>query len=126
MMASATPPTIQRCLTTKRPQGTQPWPELEVRRRKPIRSSRGAMVARITGRRVIATSTEMSGMRRPPYPMLRRKGTGSTTRARRPMATAMPLKITAAPACCMVWSTASSGSRPAARSSRQRITISSE
>ncbi len=59
-------PTIQRCLTTNRPHGTQPWPALEVRREKPILSRRGAMVARITGRRVIATSTLMIGISRPP------------------------------------------------------------
>ena len=42
------------------------------------------------------------------------------------MATAMPLKITALPACSIVSITASKRSRPAATSSRQRITISSE
>ncbi len=58
--------------------------------------------------------------------MLRRKGTGSTTIASRPMATAMPLKMTALPACSIVSTTASMRSRPLATSSRQRITMSSE
>ncbi len=57
--------------------------------------------------------------------MLRRKGTGRTTRARRPIATAMPLKMTARPAWSIVSRTASSGLRPLAVSSRQRMTISS-
>ncbi len=58
--------------------------------------------------------------------MLRRNGTGSTTIAIRPIATAMPLKMTARPACSIASATAAFFSLPAAISSRQRITISSE
>ena len=65
-MIRATPPTMYRCFTTNRPHGTHPWPALDVRRRKPQLSSRGPIVARITGSRVVAISTLTSGISIPP------------------------------------------------------------
>jgi len=58
--------------------------------------------------------------------MLRRNGTGSRTRASRPTATVPPLVTTARPAVAMARRTAASRSWPAASSSRQRVTTSSE
>ena len=89
-------------------------------------SIRGPAVARITGSSVIATSTETSGTSTPPYPTLRRNGTGSTIIDSSPIATVSPEKITARPACSMATATASAFGRPAERSSRQRLTTSSE
>ena len=58
--------------------------------------------------------------------MLRMNGTGSTTSASRPIATVMPLKRTAWPAVSIASTTASWFSLPWSRSSRQRVTKSSE
>ncbi len=58
-------------------------------------------------------------------PMLRRNGTGRTTRASSEIATVVPLKTTAEPACCIALRTADSFDSPASRrSSRQRATTS--
>ena len=78
-----------------------------------------------TGSRVSATATLTSGMSIPPYPTLRRKGSGRATSARRPIATVVPLKTTARPAVAIARATASSPWRPCARSSRHRTTTSS-
>ena len=59
-------------------------------------------------------------------PMLRMNGTGMTTSASRPMATVAPDATTARPAVFMVRTMASSPSYPCARSSRHRVTMSSE
>ena len=58
--------------------------------------------------------------------MLRRNGNGTTTRAARETATVTPLNTTEWPAVATAVRTAVSLSAPAARSSRQRITMSSE
>ena len=78
-----------------------------------------------TGSNVMATATLTAGMSRPANPMLRRNGTGSTTSARRPMATVMPEATTALPAVAIARTTASSPSAPRAFSSRHRVTMSS-
>ena len=65
-IASAIAPTTQRRRTTRRPQGTQPWPVFVVRRPKPTRSSLGPMESSTTGRSVIPTSTLTRGMSMPP------------------------------------------------------------
>ena len=75
---------------------------------------------------MIAASTLTRGISMPPTPTLRRNGSGSATSAQRPMATVVPLKTTAWPAVSIARCTAAALSRPAARSSRQRVTISSE
>ena len=62
----------------------------------------------------------------PPRPMLRRNGTGTTTRATRLIATVTPEANTAWPAVFIATTTASSLLSPWARSSRQRETSSSE
>ena len=89
-------------------------------------SSRGPAVARITGSSVTATSTETSGTSTPPYPTLRSMGTGKTIMDSSPIATVSPENTTARPACSIASVTASSLARPAARSSRHRLTTSSE
>ncbi len=58
--------------------------------------------------------------------MERRKGTGMTTSATRPIATVRPLNSTAWPADSIEATIASWFSRPWARSSRHRVTISNE
>ena len=86
----------------------------------------GPTDARITGSSVVATSTETSGTSTPPYPTLRSIGTGSTIIDSSPIATVSPENTTARPACCIATATASAFSRPAERSSRHRLTTSSE
>ena len=78
------------------------------------------------GSNVSTTATLTSGMSMPPMPMLRRNGTGTTRSATRLIATVTPEASTACPAVAMATTTASSLSRPWARSSRQRDTSSSE
>ena len=80
----------------------------------------------MAGSSVAVTSTETSGMSMPPRPMLRSPGTGSTTRASRPTPTVSPEKTTALPAVFIAAITAELLSRPCARSSRHRVTTSSE
>ena len=75
------------------------------------RSSRGPIVARTTGSSVIATATLTSGISMPAMPMLRRNGTGRATSASSEIATVVPLKTTARPACCMALTTAASFAR---------------
>ena len=75
-------------------------------------STRGPMLPRIAGVSVRVTSTLASGIRAPPYPMLRMKGTGSTTSASSPIATVIPLNSTAWPAVSIAATTASWLSRP--------------
>ncbi len=59
-------------------------------------------------------------------PMLRRNGTGRTTSASSEIATVVPLKTTAEPACCIALRTAVSFVTFGCwRSSRQRTTTSS-
>ncbi len=72
------------------------------------------------------TAVLTSGMSMPPMPMLRSSGTGITSRAHRLMATVPALATTACPAYSIATTTASWLSRPCARSSRQRLTTSSE
>jgi hypothetical protein len=90
------------------------------------RSIRGPTAARIAGVRVIVASVLMSGMRMPPTPIERRKGTLSAVSDNRPIATAAPEKTTEWPACSTAIITALWLSRPWSRSSRQRVTTSSE
>ena len=73
-----------------------------------------------------ATSTETSGTSTPPYPTLRSMGTGSTIMDSSPIATVSPENTTARPACSIAMATASALACPAARSSRHRLTTSSE
>ncbi len=87
---------------------------------------RGPMPPRIAGVRVSVVSTLVSGMSAPPMPMLRMNGTGSTISASRPIATVTPLNTIALPAVCIATTTASWFSRPWSRSSRHRLTNSSE
>ena len=89
-------------------------------------SSRGPAVARMTGSSVIATTTDTSGTSTPAKPTLRSIGTGSTISDSSPMPTVSPENTTDRPACAIAAATAASLSRPAARSSRHRVTTSSE
>ena len=73
-----------------------------------------------------AVATLSSGMSSPPKPMLRRNGSGTSTRAARDTATVKPLKTTLRPAVAIARRTASSLSSPPARSSRHRVTTSRE
>ncbi len=124
-MTTATPVAIQRRCTMVRPQSSQnrlavfSW-------RMCGQSTRGPMVLRKAGSSVVATPTETSGMSMPPTPIERRNGTGMTTSATRPMATVSPLNTTARPAVTMAFSTAWWLVIPLVRSSRQRVTMSSE
>ena len=83
-------------------------------------------MASTTGRNVVATATDTSGTSTPPMPTLRSIGTGSTIMDSSPMATVSPENTTARPAWFIARSTAVWLSRPAARSSRHRLTTSSE
>ena len=67
-----------------------------------------------------------SGMSIVPTPMLRRKGTGSRMSDSRPIATVAPLSSTALPARSAAAPIAASLLRPRPRSSRHRMTTSSE
>jgi hypothetical protein len=89
-------------------------------------SIRAPIAARVAGRSVSETATETSGINIPPTPMLRIAGTGSTISATRPIPTVTPESSTARPAVATAATTASWFVRPLARSSRQRVTISSE
>ncbi len=71
-------------------------------------SNLGPIVARTTGRSVIATATLTSAIISPAMPMLRMNGTGRTRSASNEIATVVPLKTTAEPACCIAFRTASS------------------
>ncbi len=75
---------------------------------------------------MIATATLTSAIIRPAMPMLRRAGIGTARSASSEIATVVPLKTTAEPACCIAFRTAASfvvfG---CCRSSRQRTTTSS-
>lgn len=88
-------------------------------------SSRGPAWSRMTGRRVVDTATLISGTSRPARPMLRRNGTGVNASAARLTVTVIPEKTTELPAVAAATMTASRLDRPAARSSRQRVTTSS-
>jgi len=72
---------------------------------------------------VTATPTLTSAISRPAMPMVRMNGTGKARSASSEIATVVPLKTTAEPACCIAFRTAASfvtfGS---CRSSRQRTT----
>ena len=65
------------------------------------------MVARRAGSRVSATATDTIGMRNPANPMVGRKVTGRTTRARRLIPTVKPENTTARPAELIARATAS-------------------
>jgi hypothetical protein len=80
----------------------------------------------MTGSKVTATRTETSGTSTPPMPTLRSIGTGSTIMDSSPIATVRPENTTARPAWFIASVTASALARPAARSSRHRLTTSSE
>jgi hypothetical protein len=125
--ASAAPESsaaLQRWRTTKRAHAVQPRLAWSVRRVW-RRSRRGPIVASTTGSSVIATATLTSGISMPAMPRLRRNGTGSATSASSEMATVVPLRTTARPACSMAFTTASWSVAPRWRSSRQRTTTSS-
>ena len=124
-MTSAEAAATNRCFTIKRAQAVQP------RDARPSwrifgQSTRGPMLDSIAGSSVSTTATLTSGMNMPPMPMLRRNGTGTTTRASRLIATVTPEATTAWPAVFIAMITASSLSWPCSRSSRQRDTSSSE
>ena len=116
------PAATQRWRTTVRTQAVQVRLARSSRRRRG-QSSLGPTVARTTGRRVVATATLTSATSNPAMPKLRRNGTGRARRTRSAMATVVPLKTTAEPACVIAWRTATSLLTPSCRcSSRQRIT----
>jgi hypothetical protein len=72
---------------------------------------------------VTATATLTSAIISPATPMLRMNGTGSASTASNEIATVVPLKTTAVPACCIAFRTAISLETPGCcRSSRQRTT----
>jgi hypothetical protein len=89
-------------------------------------NSLGPVALSRAGTRVSDVATLKSGMSSPPRPMLRRNGSGTSTRAAKETATVTPLKRTDRPAVLIAARTAASLSRPVASSSRQRVTISSE
>ena len=89
-------------------------------------STLGPIVDSSAGSKVSTTATLTSGINMPPRPMLRRKGTGTSSSATRLIATVTPDASTACPAVFTATTTASSLLRPCARSSRQRDTSSSE
>ena len=115
----------QRWRTTRRAQADQPRLARASRRLRG-QSSRGPIVASTTGSSVTATATLTSAISRPAMPMLRRNGTGRATSASSEIATVVPLKTTAEPACCIALRTAVSFVTFGCwRSSRQRTTTSS-
>ncbi len=89
-------------------------------------TSRGPIDASRAGSSVTEVATLSSGMSSPPSPMLRRNGNGTKTSAASDTATVTPLNTTDRPAVAIAVRTAASLSAPFARSSRQRMTISSE
>jgi hypothetical protein len=89
-------------------------------------SSRRPAVSSSAASNVSAASTLITGISRPVKPTLRRNGTGRAISAARLTATVTPEKNTARPADAIARSTASAGDAPSPRSSRQRVTISSE
>ena len=114
-----------RCGTVNAPRRVQPRLALfSVRIRG--QSSRGPMLARMTGSRVRATATETSGISTPPIPALRRNGTGNDDQREQADPTVSPENSTARPAELIAAWTACSLSCPWARSSRHRVTTSSE
>ncbi len=122
---TATAAATARCRTTSRPQASH-GRLAELSRRSRGQSILGPMPPRMAGSNVVITATEISGMSMPPSPMLRSPGTGSTTRATRPMPTVSPENTTARPAVFIAAITAEVLSCPRARSSRHRVTTSSE
>ena len=88
--------------------------------------SRGPAALSNAGTKVTDVATLSSGISSPPKPMLRRNGSGTSTSAASDTATVTPLSTTLRPAVVIARRTASSLSRPPARSSRQRVTTSSE
>ena len=97
----------QRWRTTRRAQADQARLARASRRLRG-QSSLGPIVASRTGSSVTATATLTSAISRPAMPMLRRNGTGRTTSASSEIATVVPLKTTAEPACCIAFRTACS------------------
>lgn len=89
-------------------------------------SSFGPSFDSTAGSRVSATSVAVEGMNRPDMPMPRTSEFGTTMSANRPSEATRPLNQTECPARFMAARTAASLVRPAARSSRQRVTTSSE
>ncbi len=75
---------------------------------------------------VSVAATLASGISAPPIPTLRMNGTGSTSSETSPIPTVSPLISTARPAVWIATTTASWLSRPWSRSSRHRVTTSSE
>ena len=86
----------------------------------------GPIPPRTAGSRVLTTTIDTRGMSIPPIPTLRSPGTGRTTRAASPMVTVIPDRTTARPAVSTAVTTASWLVAPRARSSRHRVTNSSE
>jgi hypothetical protein len=84
------------------------------------------MPPRIAGVRLSVAATLASGISAPPMPTLRMNGTGNASSASRPIPTVTPLNTTERPAVAIAATTASWLSRPACRSSRHRVTTSSE
>ena len=88
--------------------------------------SRDPRALRITGTSVSVVATLNSGISRPPRPMLRRNGNGTSTSAASDTATVTPLNSTLRPAVPIARWTDSSSLAPAARSSRHLVTRSRE
>lgn len=124
----ATPrtPATQRRRTTILPQDSHLRLKVVDPERTRRLSSAGPHETSITGSSVTAAVIATSGISIPPRPMLRRNGTGRSTRESSPTATVAPLSTTARPAVGAEASIASSLERPASRSSRQRAMSSSE
>ncbi len=112
----------QRWRTISRAQADQPRLACASRRLRG-QSNLGPTVASTTGSNVTATATLTSAIISPAMPMLRMNGTGSTSRASNEIATVVPLKTTAVPACCIAFRTAASFvTSGRCSSSRQRTT----
>ncbi len=80
----------------------------------------------MTGNRVTEVAIAVSGISMLPTPIDWRNWTGMISSDSIPTATVSPLRTTARPAWALAATIASSEASPASRSSRQRVTISSE
>ena len=112
----------QRWRTIRRAQADQPRLACASRRFRG-QSNLGPIVASTTGSNVTATATLTSAIISPATPILRMSGTGRASSASSEIATVVPLKTTAVPACCIAFRTAISFvTSGCCRSSRQRTT----
>ncbi len=102
----------QRRRTTQVDQRVQKAPAWASRSTLWRRSRRSPMLGRRIGSRVSAARTETIGIIRPPKPIERMNGTGTTTIASRPIPTVTPLTATAWPAVFIASTTAASPVSP--------------